>query len=146
MAENMRVKIALETLPPGFYGGEIEHLRKLLDDYPNECLGVCLDTGHAALGQGPKQWIDGLAGRIITLHLHDNDGTADQHLPPGLGVIDWDETLTALFATAYGGPIVSEARMPEGWDPSRMIEQFQSVCWPHAARAAGARPGGTSRR
>ena len=27
---------------------------------------------------------------IVTCHLHDNDGSRDQHLPPGKGNIDWN--------------------------------------------------------
>jgi len=130
IAERLRVRIALETLPPRYYGGEPEHFVQLLSTYASPWLGVCLDTGHTVLGRGPKAWIDALPPRIITVHLHDNDGRGDQHLPPGLGVIDWPETLQALQGAGYAGPLVSEARMPEGWGPARMIEQFQSVCGP----------------
>ena len=91
-------------------------------------IGICIDTGHTALGHGPKHWIEGLAGRIITLHLHDNDGAADLHLPPGMGVIDSDETLADLSQAGYRGPLVTEARMPEGWGPVQMIDQFRRVC------------------
>ena len=128
VAERLHVQIALETLPPKYYGGEVEHFVELLNTYASPWLGVCLDTGHAALARGPKPWIDALAPRIITVHLHDNDGRGDQHLPPGLGVIDWPETVQALHNAGYAGPLVSEARMPEGWGPTRMIEQFQLVC------------------
>ena len=127
-AERLQVQIALETLPPKYYGGQIDHLNQLLSAYPTPWLGVCLDTGHAALAGGPQHWIQSLPRRIITLHLHDNDGARDQHLPPGMGIIDWPGTLQALRAIGYDGPLVSEARMPEGWGPSRLIEQFQSVC------------------
>lgn len=130
IAERLHVQIALETLPPKYYGGEAEHFCELLNTYVSPWVGVCLDTGHAVLAGTPKAWLDALPPRIITVHLHDNDGRGDQHLPPGLGVIDWPETLQALQDSGYAGPWVSEARMPEGWGPARMIEQFQSVCGP----------------
>ncbi len=65
-------------------------------DLPN--VGACLDVGHAHLqGSSPQdRWVDVLGARIRHMHLHDNDGSSDQHLATGEGTIDWHELIAAL--------------------------------------------------
>jgi sugar phosphate isomerase/epimerase len=67
-----------------------EHLLEVLKVGHFSTVGVCFDAGHAHLSD------DGLAGafsllksRIAEVHLHDNNGTRDEHLWPGKGGIDW---------------------------------------------------------
>ena len=42
-------------------------------------------------------------------HLHDNNGTYDQHLPIGTGVEDWPELLKALKANSEEAVVVLES-------------------------------------
>ncbi|NLE26298.1 MAG: hypothetical protein GX625_13325 [Clostridiaceae bacterium] len=44
----------------------------------------------------------------MALHLHDNDGTDDQHLIPGDGLIDWSVVIKKLCETNYPGAIALE--------------------------------------
>lgn len=47
-----------------------------------EALGVTLDVGHAKFnGFDPLEFIERFGDRIRVCHLHDNDGTADDHEP-----------------------------------------------------------------
>jgi sugar phosphate isomerase/epimerase len=67
-----------------------------------------LDLGHANLnGCTPEMFIREFQGRISHVHLHDNFGRADLHLPPGCGAIDWRKTLKAL-KSCYDGTITIE--------------------------------------
>lgn len=51
---------------------------------------VCLDIGHAHYSGTPLEvWFDRLGGSIACLHLSDNRGRFDDHLPLGDGGIDW---------------------------------------------------------
>ena len=51
---------------------------------------VCLDIGHANYSQSPiEEWFDRLGEQIAYLHLSDNMGKFDDHLPLGEGAIDW---------------------------------------------------------
>lgn len=65
-------------------------------------VGVCLDIGHwfaFALGHERRdfgRWLDSLGPFVRHLHLHDNDGSGDQHRGLGKGNIPWDEVLPAL--------------------------------------------------
>lgn len=83
-------------------------------------LGFCLDTGHALVADGdPCNLADLLAGRIATLHLHDNHGGQDEHLIPGDGIIDRSRLVPWLVARGYRGNLMLEAfpfRYPRGID------------------------------
>ena len=41
-----------------------------------------------------QEWLEQFSGRMIGIHLHDNDGEKD-HIAPGLGTVDWE--LVASF-------------------------------------------------
>lgn len=77
-------------------------LLALLEDLGLETTGICLDVGHwnHFAGGGVRQdlpfWVATLAPYLRHLHLHDNDGSADQHLGLGEGNIAFPLLLTAL--------------------------------------------------
>lgn len=68
----------------------LEHLAALL---PGDGVRFCLDTGHVnAFSHLPlKKWWEGIGDRVVVIHLHDNDGTSDDHLIPGKGSFDFSE-------------------------------------------------------
>jgi sugar phosphate isomerase/epimerase len=59
-------------------------------------IGVCLDVGHANLGDGLTAALAELKPRIRSAHLHDNHGLKDEHLWPGEGTLSWDEAYDGL--------------------------------------------------
>lgn len=67
-------------------------LLELLSGLKHQKVGLCLDTGHLwSFGQStPAVWLDTLGEFIGQFHLHDNDGTFDQHLGMGSGNIDFE--------------------------------------------------------
>jgi sugar phosphate isomerase/epimerase len=46
--------------------------------------------------------------RLYHVHLHDNDGRSDLHLPPGAGNIDWPGVIQALVDVGYDRTITLE--------------------------------------
>lgn len=67
-----------------------EPLRALLRKTTAPRVQVCLDIGHAHYAQAPlEQWFDELGEHIGYLHLSDNNGQFDEHLPLGMGTVDW---------------------------------------------------------
>ncbi len=68
-------------------------------------LSICFDTGHAHfLSHAPLSvWLDTLGTDIIEVHLHDNAGDCDAHLPPGDGTIDFP-ALFEKMATLIPSP------------------------------------------
>ncbi len=75
-----------------------EDLAPLFASLAGQPLGWCLDVGHVAVfGQAPMaDWIARLGPALGQLHLHDNHGAWDEHLPPGQGDIDFAATFAAL--------------------------------------------------
>lgn len=82
-------------------------------------VNACLDVGHAfSHANIPlNTWIKVLGHRIGHVHLHDNDGINDLHLPLGKGNIPLYETLCHL--KEYAGenvPCALECHVPESLD------------------------------
>lgn len=61
-------------------------------------LNACLDTGHAHCNSKTTvlKWIEMLGKRIGHVHLHDNNGTSDEHNGIGNGTIPFREICDAL--------------------------------------------------
>lgn len=68
-----------------------EPLKALMKAAGSPNVGVCLDIGHANYSRTPiEQWFEALQGHIRYLHLSDNFGSFDDHLPLGTGTVDWN--------------------------------------------------------
>lgn len=61
---------------------------------------LCLDTGHAHAMTVPdipvEKWIETLGPYIAHFHLHNNDGTGDDHRPFGEGTMDMTNILKKI--------------------------------------------------
>jgi len=93
-ANPLGVKLLIENLQ-----GEVAtpaHLIEILNAGHLTDLGVCLDVGHAHLGDGIGPALEVLTDRVRSSHLHDNKGDKDSHLWPGDGTIAWDDALGGL--------------------------------------------------
>ncbi len=103
-ARSLGVSLALENV----WERTPEELERLLDALPREAVFVCLDTGHlAAFSRLPvERWWRRLGDRVVALHLHDNDGLSDDHLPPGAGIFDFP-ALASLLAGAAEAPLMT---------------------------------------
>ena len=72
---------------------------------------ACVDVGHAAaVGAActAADWIGELRSRPGHLHVHDNDGLADRHLPLGEGVIDMEAVFSAFERAPAGATVTIE--------------------------------------
>lgn len=113
LARAAGVRIAVENPPPDHLAGSLAEMKWLLDGLDPEALGFCLDTGHAMLGQDPlEDYLRVFADRLLGLHWHENDGSADAHLFPQVEDGRWDQFLAALDAVGYDLPITLEAAPP----------------------------------
>jgi sugar phosphate isomerase/epimerase len=80
--------------------------RALLDAVPG--LKLHIDIGHANLyGKDPADYIAALHNDLVHIHLHDNKGADDLHLPMGCGNIDWEKTVGTL-KKVYDGTVTLE--------------------------------------
>lgn len=115
-AERLGVTLAIENKQRGSNRDLIltpgEH-RAILERFPG--LKACLDFGHLhTLGFDPGEFVRALEGRLVHVHLHDNRGQSDEHLPLGEGSLDWKRCLSALSGAGFSGTVVLEIPDPEG--------------------------------
>lgn len=95
------VRLAVENLLPHLLGGQSHDLTQLIDELSAENLGICFDTSHANLTQDPLGMLKSFNKRIISLHLSDNHGQFDDHLPPGDGRVPWSGIMAGLKDIGY---------------------------------------------
>lgn len=76
-----------------------DHLIRLRDSLGSARLGFCCDPGHATLfSRLPVQkWVEAFGPALREMHLHDNRGLRDDHLPVGEGSINIRGVLCALL-------------------------------------------------
>ena len=66
--------------------------------------GVCWDVGHAHIsGFKQSEQLEILKGKLEVLHIHDNDGLRDAHLPPFDGNVDWEDVAFGLRCCGFSG-------------------------------------------
>ena len=115
-AQQVGVTVVLEHIP---FGGnnQLEIISDLLSEVP--LLGFHLDSGHAKLERSYDRWdeyIGQLGNKLRHVHLSDNDGSADQHLPLGSvprSRTNWGEHIRKLKASGYDATITLEVFSPE---------------------------------
>ena len=87
-------------------------LWQLLGEYPPDYLGLCYDSGHGNIaGRHGLDELATLTDRLIALHLHDNDGTGDQHKLMFTGTVDWLRLAKLIAQSSYRQCVSSEAVM-----------------------------------
>ena len=73
---------------------------------------LVLDTGHANIGDTTAhrvlEFIERFSDRLGHLHISDNNGRADEHLPVGHGNIDFKSVVRALKSIGYAGTLTLE--------------------------------------
>ena len=112
--------ICIENLP--FPALPINHTYQCLDfakrmnkETNSDIFKVCLDTGHSNFcGEKPADAVR-LVGKeyLGALHVHDNNGLADQHARPGRGNIDWVDFSNALAEIGFEGSVNFETSVPK---------------------------------
>ena len=92
----------------------IEFAKRMNEETGSDMFKVCLDTGHSNFcGEKPADAVR-LIGKdyLGALHVHDNDGKADQHAIPGRGNIDWEDFSNALAEIGFEGCVNFETSVP----------------------------------
>ena len=124
-ANPLGVKVLVENLR-----GDVArpaHLVEILTAGHFQDIGVCLDVGHAHIGDGVAAALSELRTQVRSSHLHDNKGDKDAHLWPGDGTIDWDEALGGLKAAPQTPAGVLEIHYALGESVETVAEKAKRV-------------------
>lgn len=133
-AHHAGVTLAMENTASEM--GDPSYLRAFVDETRLTGLRFNFDIGHANLADGPaeeriKTSFAPLKDLIASVHLHDNHGEKDEHLPPYDGSIDWTAALPLLkSAPVENLPVVLELKEKFAPESPSVDEQLA------AARAA----------
>ncbi|MFQ5427590.1 MAG: sugar phosphate isomerase/epimerase family protein [Thermodesulfobacteriota bacterium] len=94
MAGDIDLTIAAENI----FEREPGPLKQLVEEINSPSFRLCIDSGHLNIFSGVsfEAWFKALGPYIAELHLHDNNGEADEHLPLGDGTIDFAEYFRLL--------------------------------------------------
>lgn len=109
-------------IDPAHLSGSVEILRQRLPQARQERIGACFDVGHwYSFAEGKARgnldaWLTALAPYLLHLHLHDNDGSFDQHLGPGQGEIPFDALFAGLAARNLTPTATFEPHTPEAFE------------------------------
>lgn len=111
LAEDAGAVIAMENV----YEKEPGILKRLIDALSSKQVCCCFDTGHFnVFARTPlSQWMEQLGRHIGHLHLHDNFGKFDEHLPVGSATFPFAELFTALQKLRVRPTVTLEAHAQE---------------------------------
>jgi len=104
-----------------------ENIERVLNELPQL---VChLDLGHCNLwGRKPADMLRRFAARLGHIHLHDNDGRSDLHLPPGAGNIDWHQVMRVIGEIGYDKTITIEVFCADRLYVLQAKEKIEALC------------------
>jgi sugar phosphate isomerase/epimerase len=108
-----QLRLVVESPLPHIIGGHPDEFARILQPLDRR-VGVCLDTGHTALGRHWHRFLEVSGSRLIHVHASDNHGRFDDHLPPGEGHIDWHDIRDSLRRAAFEGWVMVELGCPIG--------------------------------
>jgi sugar phosphate isomerase/epimerase len=109
--------------------GNPDYLRAFVDETRLTGLRFNFDIGHAYLAELPEEErleksFAPLRELVSSVHLHDNRGERDEHLPP-YGSINWPDAIKMLKSASQNGfPLILELKEKTGHDAPAAAEQL----------------------
>ncbi len=112
-AADRGILIAVENMPdiPKIFGRKPDEMLEMLRQVNRDNLVMTLDVGHANTMGLVDDFVDKCFPSVKHIHIHDNNGAYDQHLPLGKGAIEWGKLQEKL--SDYKGRLVTEMKDPD---------------------------------
>jgi sugar phosphate isomerase/epimerase len=113
--------------------GDPSYLRDFVDETRLSGLRFNFDIGHANLSDFPEEErleksFAPLRDLTSSVHLHDNRGDKDEHLPPYDGTIDWPAAIKILQSAPQASlPLVLELKEKSGPEAPSAAEQLTAA-------------------
>jgi sugar phosphate isomerase/epimerase len=116
-ADAYGMTVCVENTP--FASGLLDTPRKMsqfIKDVSAKNLAVRLDPCHCNVSKTRfDDFCKALQGKIASVGIHDNKGSADEHLPIGQGSVDIRSAVKSLQEAGYTGSLSIEILPFEGW-------------------------------
>jgi sugar phosphate isomerase/epimerase len=109
-ADSLDVELLIENVPI-----TLPYLLVSISDFKmfyNELkyeIGMTLDIAHSNLQNETIEFITTFSEKIKHIHVSDNFGSSDEHLPIGKGTIEWKEIARTLMSIGYAGWVTIES-------------------------------------
>lgn len=103
------------------------HLLEILRVGHLDDIGICLDLGHAHIGDGVTDAFLQLGDLTRSVHIHDNHGERDEHLWPGEGTLEIEPALSALGKANQNPAGVLEIHYNLGTDTAQVVEKAKAA-------------------
>ncbi len=113
--------------------GDPSYLRTFVDETRLSGLRFNFDIGHAHLSDFPEgerleKSFSPLGDLVSSVHLHDNHGEKDEHLPPYDGTINWPAAIKLLKTAPEANlPLVLELKEKTGPEAPTAAEQLATA-------------------
>jgi sugar phosphate isomerase/epimerase len=113
--------------------GNPEYLRAFVEETRLAGLRFNFDVGHAYLAELPEderleKSFAPLRDLVVSVHLHDNHGEKDEHLPPYSGSIDWPAAIKLLKTAPDANlPLMLELKEKTGSEAPTAVEQLATA-------------------
>lgn len=128
-AEKHDISILTENLykmtePNTFWIDNAKDLLALIEYVDHPLFQAVWDTGHANMQETSQAESIRLLGRHLRgLHVNDNFGEVDSHIPPGFGTMNLDDLMYGLRSIGYNGYFTFEAfNFFDGAPPKRRFD------------------------
>ena len=122
VARRCGVRIAIEN-------GKFDDIGRVFDRYGPDYVGLCYDAGHGNLIADGLCRLERVLDRLVSIHLHDNDGEGDQHKLLFSGTVAWPRLAALLARSPYAKPISMECTMAryEDWDETAFLARARET-------------------
>ncbi len=89
---------------------ELDEIFEIITRFNSPNVGCCWDFGHGQVAFGEKMTenLEKIAPLVISTHVHDCNYDMDIHVPPFMGIIDWDTSMKILKKANYQGELTFE--------------------------------------
>jgi len=110
VSEEVGVEAAIENEPEPFpfLLKSVEDFERFYSELDAE-IGMVLDVAHANIRGEVGKFLERFGDKIVHVHVSDNMGDQDTHLPIGRGMINWRETIEALKKLSFSGIVIIES-------------------------------------
>ncbi|HJJ27201.1 MAG TPA: sugar phosphate isomerase/epimerase [Methanocorpusculum sp.] len=111
-AEKTGVSVCLENMPnlDDFFCRDADELDGLID---GTGMSAVFDIGHANTNGNLDRFCKVILPKACHIHIHDNLGGHDDHLPIGCGNISWNKISPKVTKSYHGKIMVVEGRSPD---------------------------------